>query len=82
MGQPLPVSHNGGKMITSDSRLVALRAGMRVEDANGSTVGSVREVSGRSVLVGELFGKRVFWVQGERIDGVVGGAVRLRVAHR
>jgi hypothetical protein len=69
-------------MITSDSRLVALRAGMRVEDANGSTVGFVREVSGCSVLVGELLGRRVFWIQGERIDGVVDGAVRLGAAHR
>lgn len=69
-------------MITSDSRLVALRAGMRVEDSNGMTMGHVREVSGRSVLVGELMGRRVFWVSGDRIDGVVDEAVRLRAAHR
>ncbi|MBE0611970.1 MAG: hypothetical protein IH609_21500 [Dehalococcoidia bacterium] len=69
-------------MIKSDFRLVALRAGMRVEDSTGMTVGHVREVSGRSVLVGELMGRRVFWLNGERIDGVVDGAVRLRAAGR
>jgi hypothetical protein len=55
---------------------------MRVEDAAGMAVGRVREVSGRSVLVGELTGRRVFWLDGERIDGVVDGAVRLRAASR
>lgn len=65
-------------MIESDARLALLRPGMRVLDADGSTVGFVREVSGRSVLVGERFGRRVFWVHGERIEGVVDGNVRLR----
>lgn len=65
-------------MIECDARLAALRAGMRVQDPDGSTVGYVREVSGRSVLVGELMGRRVFWLNGDGIDGVVDGAVRLR----
>lgn len=69
-------------MIESDTRLAALRAGMRVKDSTGIPIGYVREVSGRSVLVGELMGRRVFWLNGERIDGVVDGAVRLRAAGR
>lgn len=68
-------------MIETDARLAVLRAGMRVQDADGSTVGFVREVSGRSVLVGERLGRRVFWVPGERIEGVVDGNVRLRFVH-
>jgi hypothetical protein len=55
---------------------------MQVQDPGGSTVGYVREVSGRSVLVGELMGRRVFWLNGDRIDGVVDGAVRLRAVGR
>lgn len=71
-----------GEMIECDARLAGLRPGMRVQDPSGSTVGFVREVSGRSVLIGEVSGRRVWWLDGERIEGLIDGAVRLRAAHR
>jgi len=50
---------------------------MQVQDQGGSAIGQVREVSGRSVLVGELRGRRVWWLDGARIKGIVDGTVRL-----
>ncbi|NJD65391.1 MAG: hypothetical protein FIB00_09130 [Chloroflexi bacterium] len=64
-------------MIECDPRLAGLRAGMQVQDQGGSAIGQVREVSGRSVLVGELRGRRVWWLDGARIKGIVDGTVRL-----
>lgn len=65
-------------MFEGDGRLAALRQGMRIRDEDGTLLGFVREVSGRSVLVGEGLGKRVFWIDGGLVAGVVDGEVRLR----
>jgi hypothetical protein len=71
-----------GDVFEGDGRLAALRQGMRMRDEDGTTIGYVREVNGRSVLVGEGPGKRVFWIDGERVAGVVDGEVRLRSVQR
>lgn len=68
-----------GDVFEGDGRLAALRQGMRIRDDEGKLVGLVREVSGRSVLVGDGPGKPVFWIDGERVAGVVDGEVRLRL---
>lgn len=60
-----------------DERLSVLRQGMRIRDLNGSPVGFVREVSGRSILVGEPQGSRVFWIAGSIVAGVERGEVVL-----
>lgn len=69
-------------MFEGDGRLAALRQGMRIREDSGTTIGYVREVNGRSVLVGEGPGRPVFWIDGERVAGVVDGEVRLRSAER
>lgn len=69
-----------GDVFEGDGRLAALRQGMRIRDEGGKVIGYVREVNGRSVLVGEGPGKRVFWIDGQLVAGVVDGEVRLRSA--
>lgn len=61
-----------------DQRLAVLRQGMRIRDRSGSPVGFVRDVNGRSVLVGELHSRRVFWIDGAMVDGVKDGEVLVR----
>ncbi|MBK8559773.1 hypothetical protein [Candidatus Amarobacter glycogenicus] len=60
-----------------EQRLSVLRQGMRIRNLHGLPVGFVREVSGRSVLVGEPQGPRVFWIDGSMVSGVERGEVVL-----
>ncbi|MCC6267201.1 MAG: hypothetical protein IT300_06500 [Dehalococcoidia bacterium] len=60
-----------------EQRLSVLRQGMRIRNRNGLPVGFVRDVSGRSVLVGEPQGPRVFWIDGSMVSGVDRGEVVL-----
>ena len=44
-----------------------IRQGMKVIDSNGDVVGQVRDLSQRSVLVMEVEGTRVFWIDGGEV---------------
>lgn len=78
LGQLLAVSPPlEGDVFEGDGRLAGVRQGMRIRDEDGKPVGFVREVSGRSVLVGEGQGKWVYWIDADRVAGVVDGEVRL-----
>ncbi len=59
------------------SLLDGIRQGMPVVDPTGTTVGNIRDVSGRAILIIEPTGNRVFWVEGEKIRAIEGGTVRL-----
>jgi hypothetical protein len=63
----------------TDERLVRVRQGMRVFDPEGRVIGTVREVSGKSLLIHPVFGQRVFWIGAADIESVDGREVRLRL---
>ena len=64
-----------------DERLADVHQAMRVVDVNGLPIGYVREVSGRSVLVKELYGNRVVWISADVVASVSRDEVRLVTAH-
>jgi len=68
--------------VNTPHELDGLRQGTRVRDKNGQLVGQVREVSGRSILVGEAGGRRVFWVPAELVEPTSGREVRLNAVVR
>lgn len=62
------------------SPLEGIRQGMPVRDPAGGLVGYVRDLSGRALLIIEAAGPRVFWVEGDKVDRVDDGTVRLQTA--
>jgi uncharacterized protein YifN (PemK superfamily) len=54
---------------------------MRVVDVNDLPIGYVREVSGRSILVKELYGNRVVWISADVVATVTRDEVHLVTAH-
>ncbi len=59
------------------SLLDGIRQGMPVVDPTGVTVGNIRDVSGRAILIIESTANRVFWVEGDKVRAVEDGNVRL-----
>lgn len=65
----------------ADERLSGVHQAMRVLDVNDLPIGYVRDVSGRSVLVKELYGNRVVWISADAVANVTRDEVHLLTAH-
>lgn len=68
-----------------EAPVTRIRQSMRVLDQDGIQLGHVRDVSGQSILVQELRGRRVFWLSAADInevgrDEISVGAAQLALA--
>jgi hypothetical protein len=61
-----------------EHEVIQLSASMRVFDAGDRLVGYLREVTGQSVVVARLYGRRPIFIPLEDVASVRGDRVRLR----